>query len=159
MNNDFTRSLEKVLRGAGRRETPPRETATAKPQAADPIEVRHQKWFAQYADEHVLPLLTHSVAALKRRGFVATCQLLKDGENVTAELVITPPGLPPHAKPPRFTVSAAQGPRGLAIDYTGTFPHPGTEAGFGSEVVYDTVYTSELEEQLLEFVKMAAVGA
>lgn len=156
MNSDFTRSLEKVLHDAGRRQTPPPEATARKPPKADPIEAGHRKWFAQFADEHVLPLLTHAVAALQRRGFAATCQLLKDGENVTGELVIVPPGLPPHAKPPRFTVGAAPGARGLAIDYTGTFPHPGTESGFGSEVVYDTVYTSELEEQLLEFVKMAA---
>ena len=70
--------------------------------------------------------------------------------------MVIPPGLPPRAKPPRFAVSAAPGSRGVAIDYTGTFPHAGTEEGFGSDVVYDTVSTSEIEEQLLEFVRMAA---
>ena len=161
MDSDFTKSLERVL-GGGRHEPPRPEPVQARPaqakDAAATPEARHRKWFAAHAREHVLPLLTHTVEALKRRGFVASCRLVESGDEVVGELVLVPAGLPPHAKPPRFTVAAAPGTQGLAIEYTGTFPHAGPEGGFGAEITYDTVYTSELEEQLLEFVRIA-VGA
>lgn len=134
----------------------PIEGAQPKPEAgAETADSRHRKWFAQFAAEHVMPLLTHTVEALQRRGFAANCRLIEDGDNVTAELVVIPRGLPHGAKPPRFAVSAAPGIRGLGVDYTGTFPHSGPEGTFGAEIIYDTVYTSELEQQLLEFVGMA----
>lgn len=159
MHSDFAKSLEHLL-GRGRDTAQARPAAAqAKPEAAAATpEARHRKWFAKFAAEHVLPLLTHTVEALARRGYVANCRLIANGDEVAGELVIVPAGLPSHAKPPRFTVAAAPAARGLTIECTGTFPNAGAEGGFGAEIIYDTVYTSELEEQVLEFVRIA-VGA
>ncbi len=156
MNSEFARSLDHVLGGVGRNTAPQRPAPQPKPKAAPQTpDSRHRKWFAHFAADRVMPLLTHTVEALKARGITARCGLLENGEEVTAELVITPPGLPAGERPPRFAAAAAPGTRGLAIDYTGTFPAAGPEGGFGAEVTYDTVYTSELEEQLIEFVRKA----
>ena len=155
MESAFTRALEHLLHG-GASAPPPRPAMPPRPAVmAETIDSRHRRWFAHYAEERVLPLLSHAVEALRRRGFAARCRLVHDGDAVTGELVITPAGLPAGAMPPRFAVSAAAGPSGLSIDYTGSFPSAGAEGGFGAEIVYDTVTTGELEEQLLEFVRMA----
>lgn len=102
-----------------------------------------------------MPLLTHTVEALQERGILAHSRLNESSGELAAELVIVPPELPPGARPPRLAITASFGPRGLAIDYTGTFPHAGAEGGFGAEIGYDTIYTSELEQQILEFVRIA----
>ena len=157
MSNEFVKPLAKNRRGSAERRIEPRPEPTPAPGRrveSGSVEARHRKWFASFANEYVLPLLTDTVAALKQRGFNAHCRLGRDGEEVTGELVIVPPGLPHGARPPRFTVAAAQGPNGLAIEFTGTFPHAGAEGGFGGEVQYDTIYTSELQSTLTEFVRL-----
>lgn len=156
MTNEFSQSLENMLRGLDKRETP--RTPVAKPTRqpeADTVESRHRQWFVHFAAEHVMPLLTHTVEALKQRGIDAHCRLDGDSDTLAAELVIVTPRLPKGARPPQLAIAAAPGPRGLSIDYTGTFPHSGVEGGFGGEIDYDTIYTSELEEQVLEFVRLA----
>ena len=153
MHGEFIQSLENMLRGLENRDAPRARPERQAP--AETAESRHRKWFARFAREHVMPLLTHTVEALDKRGIRAHCRLNEEGDTLAAELVIDPPGLPKGARPPQLAIAAAPGPRGLSIDYTGTFPNAGAEGGFGAEVIYDTVYTTELEEQLLEFVRMA----
>jgi len=48
--------------------------------------------------------------------------------------------------------------RPLLVEYTGNFPGVGATGGYGAEIDYDTVYPSQLEEQILGFVKLA-IGA
>jgi|SRR5579863_119325 len=165
MNSEFVQSLENMLRSLGKRDTsrapdaPPAATTKPKPQPqAETAESRHRKWFVQFAAEHVMPLFTHTVEALKRRGIDAHCRLDRDSDVLAAELVILTPGLPQGARPPQLAIAAAPGSQGLSIDYTGTFPHAGVEGGFGGAIEYDTIYTDQLEEQLLEFVRRA-IGA
>lgn len=154
MQQEFIHSLEHVLRGFEKRSM--REAATAGPDASrETAEARHRKWFAQFAEQQVMPLLNHTVEALKERGILAHCRTNRNGEQLAAELVIVPPELPQGARPPRLAIGAAFGPRGLSIDYTGSFPNAGADGGFGAEIGYDTIYTSELEQQILEFVRMA----
>ena len=78
-----------------------------------------------------------------------------DGDVCVAEPVIVPPQLPPGARAPQLTIAAAPGPRGLSIEYTGTFPGTGAKGGYGAEVQYDTIYTDELEAHISEFVRLA----
>lgn len=159
MNSDFDQSLKNILHRFDQRDTP--RAAPAKPPrpraaaSTDTVEARHRKWFAGYAPEHVIPLLTHVVEEVKKRRLDAHCRLAKDGDMCVAELVLVPPGLPQGARAPQLTIAAAPGPRGLSLEYTGTFPHTGAEGGFGAEVQYDTIYTNELEEHILEFVGLA----
>lgn len=122
---------------------------------ADTLETRHRRWFAGFAEQHLLPLLTETVQSLERRGVKAQCRLVRDGDTVAGEMIVVPPGLPPRAAPPRLTVAAAPAPRGLVVDYTGTFPNAGAEGGFGAEVQYDTIYTDELPTSIAEFVALA----
>jgi hypothetical protein len=168
MQSGFAQSLENVLRsvansgpapGPAPRPAPGPTVQPKRPPGTEPgtetVESRHRKWFALSAADRVMPLLTHTVEALKQRGISAHCRLVKDGEALTAELTIVPPGLPHGARPPLLAIAAAPGPSGLSIDYTGTFPNAGLEGGFAAEIGYDTVYTSEIEEQLLQFVRLA----
>ena len=43
----------------------------------------------------------------------------------------------------------------MAVDYTGTFPYVGATGGFGAEIDYDTIYLSQIEEKVLDFVALA----
>ncbi len=165
MNSEFPQSLDNVLRGLDKRDArraPDMPGAPiAKPERqpqGETLESRHRKWFVQFAAEHVMPLFTHTVEALKKRGIDAHCQLDHDSDMLAAELVIVTPGLPQGARPPQLAIAAAPGAQGLSIDYTGTFPKAGAEGGFGGQIEYDTIYTDQLEEQLLEFVRLA-IGA
>ena len=45
-----------------------------------------------------MPLLTHMVEALKKRGIEARCRLNEDSDTCVTELVIVPPGLPKGAR-------------------------------------------------------------
>jgi hypothetical protein len=149
MPSEFSQSLANILH---------RFDAAASPPAAagsGTAESRHRKWFAAYAPGHVMPLLNQVVEQAKKRGLDAHCRLRRDGGTCTAELVIVPPKLPPSARPPLLAIAAAPGPRGLSIEYTGTYPGAGPEGGFGGEVQFDTIYTNELEDHILEFVRLA----
>ena len=66
-----------------------------------------------------------------------------------------PRNLPEGAPPPRLAISVAPGERALAVDYTGTFPYAGASGGFGAEIDYDTIYPSQVEEKILDFVALA----
>ncbi len=154
MPSEFAQTLENLLRGRHAGPRPQRQAPPAEP-AADSLERRHREWFAKFAADEIMPRLTHTVDVLKRRGIAAHCRLTRQGDVTAAELVIEPAGLPQSAAPPRLTIAAASGERGLSIECTGTYPEAGAEGGFGAEVVYDTVYTSELDEQILEFIRMA----
>ncbi|MGE5268819.1 MAG: hypothetical protein ACM3JG_04000 [Thiohalocapsa sp.] len=122
---------------------------------ADTLEVRHRRWFAGFAEQHLLPMLTEATQSVERRGFKAQCRLVRDGDAVAGEMIVVPPGLPPRAAPPRLSVTAAPAPSGLVIEFTGTYPNAGAEGGFGAEVQYDTIYTDELPSSIAEFVALA----
>ena len=66
-----------------------------------------------------------------------------------------PRNLPKGAPPPRLAISATPGERTLAVDYTDTFPHAGAAGSFGAEIDYDTIYPSQVEEKILDFVALA----
>jgi hypothetical protein len=154
MTSGFVRSLEDVLRSLGNNEPAPPNTARAK-HVLDAESSHRRKWFARFAAERVMPLLAHTVQALERTGVTATCRLNEAGETLVAELVIVPRNLPAGAQPPRLSISAASGERAVAVDYTGTFPHAGVAGSFGAEIDYDTIYPSQVEEKILDFVALA----
>ena len=116
---------------------------------------RRQKWFAEFAAEKVMPLLTRTAKSIEVNGGKANCRLDENEGRLAAELVIMPRLLPAGASPPQLSISAAEGPRPLAIDYTGTFPHSGATGGFGAEIEYDTAQPSQLEEKVAAFVALA----
>jgi hypothetical protein len=116
---------------------------------------RRQKWFAGFAAEKVMPLLTQTVKSIELHGGKATCRLNENDGRLSAELVVIPRHLPAGARPPQLTISAAEGPRPLAIDHTGTFPRSGATGGFGAEIEYDTIHSSQLEEHVRTFVALA----
>jgi hypothetical protein len=149
MPSEFNRSLENILHRFDGAASPP-----AAP-VSDTVESRHRKWFAEYAPQHVMPRLAEVVEQARKRGLDARCRLRHDGELYVAELVIVPPKLPQGARPPQLAIAAAPGPRGLSLEYTGAYPGGGARGGFGGEVQYDTIYTSELEAHILEFVRLA----
>jgi hypothetical protein len=154
MTNDFVRSLEGVLRSLDKQEALVPNAAPAR-RAVAPEAAHRRKWFAQFAAERVMPLLKHTVEAVEKNGGAATCRLNEQGETLSAELVIIPRHLPEGARPPRLAISAAQGERAVAIDYTGTFPYAGATGGFGAEIDYDMIYPGQVEEKILDFVALA----
>lgn len=149
MPSEFNRSLENILHRFDGAASPPVAAVS------DTVESRHRKWFAEYAPQHVMPLLTQVVEQVKKRGLDAHCRLRHDRDLCVAELMVAPPKLPQDARPPQLAIAAASGPRGLSLEYTGTYPGSGGEGRFGGEVQYDTIYTSELEAHILEFVRLA----
>ncbi len=149
MASQFKRP-ENILHRFDGAASPPAATA-----GSDTVESRHRKWFAEYAPQHVTPLLNQVVELVKKRGLDAHCDLRQDGDMCVAELVILPPKLPQGARPPQLTITAAPGPRGLSIEYTGTYPGTGAKGGYGGQVQYDTIYTDELEAHIMEFVRLA----
>jgi hypothetical protein len=154
MTTDFVNSLQGLLRGLDKTEPAPGEAAKAK-HMLDAESAHRRMWFARFAAERVMPLLAHTVKAVEQTGATATCRLNDTGSTLAAELVIVPPHLPKGALPPRLSISAAAGERALAIDYTGTFPRAGAAGGFGAEIDYDTIYPSQVEEKILDFVALA----
>jgi hypothetical protein len=154
MASDFVRSLEGMLRSLDKHEASRPDAASAK--HALEAEMSHRrKWFARFATEQVMPLLKQTVEAIEKNGGTATCRLNEKGDALAAELVIVPPRLPEGAPRPRLAISAAPGERAVAVDYTGTFPHAGVTGGFGAEIDYDSIYPSQVEEKILDFVALA----
>ncbi len=141
---------ENILHRFDGAEPPPAAAA-----GSETAESRHRKWFAAYAPQHVMPLLNQVVELVKKRGLDAHCRLRHEGETCVAELVIVPPKLPQGARPPQLANAAAPGPRGLSIEYTGTYPGTGAKGGYAGEVQYDTIYTNELEAHILKFLRLA----
>ena len=154
MASDFVRSLEGVLRGVAKPPAPQPAIASAK-DVRDAESAHRREWFARFAADRVMPLLRHTVEAVEKIGGKASCRLNQAGDGLAAELVIIPPHLPQGAQPPRLSISAAAGERALAIDYTGTFPYAGVTGGFGAEIDYDTIYPSQVEDKILDFVALA----
>jgi hypothetical protein len=154
MASDFGRSLKDVLRKLGSSETAPPDAAAAK-HVLDAESSHRRKWFARFAAERVMPLLAQTVEAIEKNGGTANCRLDDKRETLVAELVIVPRNLPKGAPPPRLAISAASGERALAVDYTGTFPFAGVTGGFGAEIDYDSIYPSQVEEKILDFVTLA----
>lgn len=150
---DFVRSLEGVLRSLDKHEAPQPEAVTAK-HLLDAESSHRRKWFARFAAERVMPLLTQTVEAVEKNGGTANCRL-SEGNTLAAELVIVPRNLPEGVQPPRLSISAAPGERAVAVDYTGTFPYAGVTGGFGAEIDYDAIYPSQVEEKILDFVALA----
>jgi len=114
-----------------------------------------QKWFAGLAAQKIMPLLTRTAKSAEANGVKASCRLKENNGRLAAELVIVPRRLPAGARPPQLTISAAEGPHSLAIDYTGTFPHSGATGNFGAEIEYDTIQPSQLENKVVAFVALA----
>ena len=152
MTFDFVRSLEGILRTLKNSEPPP--LAAAK-HVRDAESSHRREWFARFAAERVMPLLAQTVDAIEKDGGSASCRLNDNGETLAAELVIVPRNLPKGAPPPRLAISAASGERAVAVDYTGTFPFAGATGGFGAEIDYDSIYPSQVEEKILDFVTLA----
>lgn len=155
MASDFVRSLEGVLRGLAKQVAPPPSGTSSAKDARDAESLHRREWFARFAAERVMPLLQHTVEAVEKIGCTASCRLNQAGDTLAAELVIIPPHLPEGAPPPRLSISAAPGERALAIDYTGTFPYAGVGGGFGAEIDYDSIYPSQVEDKILDFVALA----
>jgi hypothetical protein len=154
MASDFVRSLEGVLRGLEKSEPASPDGAPAR-HMLDAESSHRRKWFAWFAAERVMPLLAQAVEAIEKNGGTARCRLNDKGETLAAELVIVPRNLPKCAPSPHLAISAAPGERALAVDYTGTFPFAGVNGGFGAEIDYDTIYPSQVEEKILDFVALA----
>jgi hypothetical protein len=155
MTSDFTRSLEGILRNLDKHAAPQPQPATPKDPDVESDVAHRRKWFSRFAAERVMPLLTQAVEAVEKSGGTANCRLNTQAETPAAELVIIPRDLPEGARPPRLTISAAAGERAVAIDYTGTFPHAGVTGGFGAEIDYDTIYPSQVEEKIVDFITLA----
>ncbi len=154
MASDFARSLEGVLRHLDKQVAAHRGVATAK-QARDMESAHRRDWFARFARERIMPLLRETVEAVEQKGGSGKCRLIQGGGTLAAELIIEPPHLPEGAPPPRLSISPAPGERAVAVDYTGTFPYVGADGGFGSEIDYDTIYPSQVEDKILDFVTLA----
>lgn len=162
MAPDFARSLEGVLRRFDRRIAAPAKpgptpgsTPVSAKDARESEAAYRRGWFARFANNRVMPRLQATVEAVEHKGASAQCRLFQNGQMLTAELVIVPPHLPEGAPPPRLSISAAPGDRAVAIDYTGTFPFVGPDGGFGAEIDYDTVYPSQVDDKILDFVTLA----
>lgn len=156
MPTDFIRSLQELLRGLDRTEAAhTRDDAATAKHILDAESAHRRKWFARFAGHRVMPLLRHAAQAVEHTGGIASCRLNDGGDALTAELVIVPPNLPKGAPPPRLSISVAPGERALAIDYTGTFPGAGATGGFGAEIDFDTIYPSQVEDKILDFVALA----
>jgi hypothetical protein len=157
MTDAFSRAVEAIFRRTdpGPTRTPKVAPPGAIPKAQNAAEHR-RKWFAHFAEERVLPLLVQVADSAEKHGASATTKLAEVNEQLAAELVIVPRSLPTGAKPPRLTVYAVDGERPLMVEYTGTFPHVGATGGFGAEIDYDPIFTSQLEEKILDFVALAA---
>lgn len=127
-----------------------------------------QKWFARFAAERVMPFLRQAEEDLKKRGCSSASRLIETGGRLVAELKVVPPGLPPGASPPRLMITTARAPRmanapttrdhPLLVEFTGTFPGVGATGGFGGEVDYDSIYPSQVEEKILEFLDLTTGG-
>src|SRR5271155_725465 len=154
MTNDFSRALEAILQRA---DPPPRREGKAAPATAAVKNhaERRSEWFAKFAAEKVMPLLREVTQTVEKHGATATCRLGEENGHLAAELVIVPKGLPRGALPPRLTVYAAEGERPLMIEYTGTFPHAGGTGGFGAEIDFDPIFSSQVKEKILDFVALA----
>ena len=102
-----------------------------------------------------MPLLDTAAETARKHGADATSRLVEENGHLAAELVLVRGRLPAGARPPRLTIYAAEGDRPLMVEYTGTFPHVGATGGFGAEVDYDAIYSSQIEEKILDFVALA----
>jgi hypothetical protein len=153
MASEFVRSLEGVLRNLERNE--PATAAAAAKHVLEAETSHRRKWFTRFAAERVMPLLAQAAEAIEKNGGAASCRLNDKGESLAAELVIVPRNLPSGAIPPRLSISAVAGERALAVDYTGTFPAVCASGGFGTEVDYDTIFPSQVEDKILDFVALA----
>ncbi len=160
MTDRFSQALEAILRRTDASDTRKREAAPnpAEPDTVpDPVSAteRRREWFAHFAAETVMPLLSEVARAAEGHGCVATCRLGEKDDRLAADLVIVPERLPRGAKPPRLTVYATEGERPLMVEYTGTFPHVGATGGFGAEIDFEPIFPRQLEERILEFVALA----
>lgn len=157
MSDGFSKSLETILRATGARLAP---ATNVKPPAPPPptqdATERRQKRFAEFVKERVMPLFEKVVTAAKEHGATASCRLVAVDGRLAAELTFVRGRLPQGAKPPQMTVYATDGEPPVMVEFTGTFPHVGARGGFGAEVDYDSVYPSQVEEKLLEFVALAS---
>jgi hypothetical protein len=155
MTDAFSRAVEAILRRTDPAPAPKVAPTSGKPDVRNPAEHR-RKWFADFAEQHVLPLLVRVADLAKKHGASATAKLAESDGQLVAELTIVPRHLPNGAKPPRLTVYAtSDGDRPVMVEYTGTFPHVGATGGFGGEIDYDPIFTSQLEEKILDFVALA----
>ena len=163
MNSSFVESLEELLRGfsadiavqyqelsPAHHDLPP----TRKSEPATPS-VQPRTWFSRFAEEQIMPLFRHTVEEMTKRGLATKCTFGATDGQFAAELVIVPPGLPHGARPPRLTIIGADGRRAVEVNYTGTFPHETQADGVGAEIGYDTIYPSQIEERILDFVRLA----
>lgn len=163
MNTDFrfagpstTPTPENSMASRTRQE--PRSDPRAKRAGGSRVE-----WFAHFAPATVMPLLERACQDLQRRGYPANARLDESTGRLIAELEVVLPGLPAGARPPRLAVTAARPPRPqnrshdrpLLIEFTGTFPSAGATGGFGGEIDYTTIYPTQLEEKVVEFLDMA----
>jgi len=160
MNTSFRGALEAILKGQPRPEpSAPAPAAAPATRAGKPGADNTQRWFAEFAETQAMPLLREAAEAAERhRGVKAQTSLAERDGRLTAELVITPLDLPERAQPPRFLVYAPGDGRPLEVEYTGTFPVIGRHhqrLRYEAEVDYDAIFPSQLEERLLDFVKMA----
>jgi len=157
MTDAFPRAVEAILRRTDPAPTRAPKVAPPSAQSRTPNVTEHRRqWFADFAEKRVLPLLVQVADAANKHGASATAKLAEVNERSAAELIIVPRRLPTGAKPPRLTVYAIDGERPLMVEYTGTFPYIGATGGFGAEIDYDPIFTSQLEEKILDFVALAA---
>jgi hypothetical protein len=150
MASKFTAALDTILRHG---DSPPVSTP-AVPPVERPAQHR-QEWFATLAATEIMPLLNEAAAAARTHGADATARLTNENGHLAAELVIVRGTLPHGARPPLLTIYATDDVRPLMIEFTGTFPHVGATGSFGAEVDFDPIYPSQLEEKILDFVRLA----
>jgi len=158
MSKDFSTSLEGLLQ-----RTSPRAARQPKPVAAEKsatakTEATEQcrEWFAGFAANQVMPLLDEAAEKARKHGATATSRLAETNGKLAAELELIRGHLPKNARPPRLTIYATDGEPPLMVEFTGTFPHVGALGGWGGEVDYDSVYPSQLEEKILDFIALAS---
>jgi hypothetical protein len=156
MSAHFSRLLDGFLSRIDVRQThkgnPEPATSAAK---VESDAERRRKWFEEFAAARLMPLLSETAEAVKQRGRDAKCWLAPTDSRLAVELVIVPPHLPEHARPPRLTIYAGEGEYPLIVESTGTFPGIGATDGFGAEVDYDSIHTGQVEEKVLDFVRLA----
>jgi hypothetical protein len=156
MTSKFTDALHTILRQS---DPPPAckgaPAPVERPAATAPRQ--RQEWFAALAASQIMPLLNQAATAARAHGADATARLAEENGHLAAELMIVRGPLPNGTRPPRLSVYATDdGARPLMIEFTGTFPHVGATGGFGAEVDFDPIYPSQLEEKILDFVRLAA---
>jgi hypothetical protein len=158
MTNEFSKSLEAVLRRVDRGRAPPVAAAPPKRKTPDAEELaaRRQKWFADLVAEQVMPLLKTAADAAQKHGATASCRLGETDGRLTAALTVHFDDLPKGANPPRLTCYLADGEPPIMVEFTGTFPHVGALGGFGAEIDYDPVYPSQIEAKILEFMALVS---